>query len=301
MNFNLSDSLIQKIELDLPYQFYVKRDDLLHPLISGNKWRKLKHNLMAAKADDRSILVTKGGNYSNHIYATAAAGKVFNFETIGFIRGEKVDNATLRFAAEQGMHLIFCSRSDFRNINSDTIQMYLKDVDFSKIYFLPEGGTNESALQGTSEIIDEVARQLPNLDWSQTVFAAAVGTGGTFAGMINGAAGRGNLLGIAVLKGNFLEKEVALLCDNTLNNWKINNDYHWGGYAKWTPELIAFIREVEAAYQVPLEPVYTAKLFYGLFELMQKRLIKEGSTIIAVHTGGLQGRIGFTEQHGVQF
>jgi 1-aminocyclopropane-1-carboxylate deaminase/D-cysteine desulfhydrase-like pyridoxal-dependent ACC family enzyme len=273
----------------------------LHPLISGNKWRKLKHNLMASNEQQKSILVTKGGNYSNHIYATAAAGKVFNFETIGFIRGEKVDNATLRFAAEQGMKFVFCNRSDYRNINADNFQAYLNDIDCSKTYFLPEGGTNEKALIGTAEIMDEVTRQLPKLDWSQTIVAAAVGTGGTLAGLINGAAGRGNLLGVAVLKGNFLEKEVSLLCNNAFQNWQINNDYHWDGYAKWTPELIAFIQKIEATYQIPLDPIYTSKLFYALFELMQKRVFKEGSTIIALHTGGLQGRIGFTEQYGIQF
>jgi 1-aminocyclopropane-1-carboxylate deaminase len=301
MNFNLPYSLIQKIELDLPYQFYVKRDDLLHPLISGNKWRKLKHNLVAANEQKKSILVTKGGNYSNHIYATAAAGKVFNFETIGLIRGENVENATLKFAAEQGMQFVFCNRSDFRNINADNVQDYLKGVDISKVYFLPEGGTNEHALKGTSEIVHEIECQLPDLDWTQTILASAVGTGGTLSGMINGAAGRGNLLGVTVLKGHFLEKEVELLSDDSLRNWQITNDYHWGGYAKWTPELIAFIRKVETEYQIPLDPIYTSKLFYGLFELMQKRIFEEGSTIIAIHTGGLQGRIGFAEQHGIEF
>ena len=302
---DLPSSPLQKIKLDLPYELYIKRDDLLHPLISGNKWRKLKYNIEAIKDHQKTIFVTKGGNYSNHIYATAAAGKVFNFRTIGLIRGERVDNATLRFAAAQGMELIFCNRNDYRNINEDNfgdfISSHIQDTNTQDVHFLPEGGTNTLALLGSAEIVTEITAQLPDLDWSKTVLATAVGTGGTLAGMINGAAGRGHLLGIATLKGDFLAREVSQLCDTAHKNWSISNDFHFGGYARWTPELIDFIRGMEQAYDLPLDPIYTSKLFFALFDMMQNRTISEDSIIIAIHTGGLQGRIGFEEQHGISF
>ena len=301
MFFDLPPSPLQKLALDLPYHVYIKRDDLLHETVSGNKWRKLKYNLQAAFATNKSILVTKGGNYSNHIYAMAAAGKLFGFETIGLIRGEALDNATLRFAREQGMTLVFCNRSDYRNITAENYHQYIPENLAKDTFFIPEGGTNQAALRGAAEIVSELKTQLPDLDWSKTIIACAVGTAGTISGIVKGADGSGQILGFAALKGNFLSAYVTQLADNQYNNWRISDDYHFGGYARWTPELIDFIRAFEQQHAVPLEPIYTAKVMYGLVEMMTQRLLPIGSTIIAIHTGGLQGRVGFTEQFGIIF
>ena len=301
MSFDLLPSPLQKLALDLSYDVYIKRDDLLHQTVSGNKWRKLKYNLQAAAAANKSILVTKGGNYSNHIYATAAAGKLFGFQTIGLIRGEALDNATLRFAREQGMTLVFCNRSDYRNIMAENYQQYIPENLVKDTFFIPEGGTNQAALRGAAEIVSELQAQLPDLDWSNAIIACAVGTAGTISGIVKGANGKGQILGLAALKGNFLTTEVAQLTDNQYNNWRVSDDYHFGGYARWTPQLIDFIRAFELQHGVPLEPIYTAKVMYGLTEMMTKQAFPIGSTIIAIHTGGLQGRIGFTEQFSIVF
>ncbi len=282
---------LQKIELpgsEISANIYIKREDKFHPAISGNKWRKLKYNLIEAKKQRKKILLTFGGAYSNHIYATAAAGKLFGFRTIGLIRGEEhlPLNPTLTFAKNNGMKIHYVSRSEYRRrYDSGFIEeVYEK---FGDVYLIPEGGTNLLALKGAAEIIEDI-----NIDFDY--ICSACGTGGTLAGIIAGLNGNKKALGFPVLKGaSFLEKNIENLITDfngkLFNNWQLFLDYHFGGYAKINRDLIDFIFEFEKLNGIQLDPVYTGKMMYGIYDLLLNGYFKSGSTIIAIHTGGLQG------------
>ncbi len=285
---------------DSQLRLFLKREDLIHPTISGNKWRKLKYNLEQASAKKHATLLTFGGAFSNHIYAVAAAGKVFGFQTIGIIRGERRSplNPTLQFALDQGMQLEFVTRSAYRQKNHPT---YLKSLQekWGNFYPIPEGGTNAFALPGCAEIAIEINQQL---SLTPDYICTSCGTGGTMAGIIQGAKTPSKILGFAALKGNFLTKEVAsLLGINEIDptvNWAINNDYHFGGYAKFNVTLIDFINQFKQQHQIPLDPLYTGKMMYGIFELIEQEYFPSGSTIVGIHTGGLQGIAGFNQRFG---
>lgn len=278
----------------------VKRDDLLHPCISGNKWRKLKHNLLEARRLGYQKLLTFGGAYSNHLAAVAAAGREFGFSTLGVVRGEKCEplNATLKFAVECGMGLLFSARANFRQKNHNAILEAL-EFDASEYFVLPPGGSNCLALKGCREMVAEIETQLGELPG---YFCTACGTGATLAGIVTGLAGRKKALGIAVLKGDFLAGDVKNLLENcgenVPENWQVVADYHFGGYAKFDARLIEFINHFKRNTGIPLDPIYTGKLFFALFDLAEKGFFEAGSTILAVHTGGLQGIEGFKERFG---
>ncbi len=293
------DSPIQEIQHDLLQSkgilLLIKRDDLIHPQVSGNKWRKLKYNLLAAKKEQQNTLLTFGGAFSNHIYATAAAGKVFGFKTIGLIRGERIEplNPTLAYAEEVGMELHFISRSDYRKKEDIVYQQQVR-ANFGNFYLIPEGGTNERAIKGCSELVEEVTSQLTALP---DYWCASCGTGGTLSGIIKGLDGRQKVLGFSALKGNFHQKDIEeLLGEKKYNNWQINTQYHFGGYAKFKPTLIDFINTFKKENNIQLEPVYTGKLFYGIYDLIKNDYFPKGSSILAVHTGGLQGIAGFNRR-----
>ncbi|TXK33870.1 1-aminocyclopropane-1-carboxylate deaminase/D-cysteine desulfhydrase [Pontibacter qinzhouensis] len=280
-------------------QLWLKREDLLHPTISGNKWRKLKYNLQEAKQQQKSTLLTFGGAYSNHIAAVAAAGEEFGFRTIGIIRGEEhlPLNPTLHLATTQGMELQYVSREVYRQKSESE---FLKALawQYQEPYILPEGGTNNLAVKGCTEIIADIEIEYDYL-------CCASGTGGTLAGVIAGLEGEKQVLGFPSLKGGaFLQQEIEQLIRNyngkTYNNWQLFTDYHFGGYAKVKPELLAFMQAFWEQHQVPLEPVYTGKMMFGIFNLLQKGFFASSSRIVAVHTGGLQGNAGFRERLGLQ-
>jgi len=270
---------------------FVKREDLNHEHISGNKLRKLKYNLSCAKDHHFDTLLTFGGAFSNHIYATAAAGKANGFRTIGVIRGEEhlPLNPTLQFAEDNGMELHYMDRTSYRLKNSSTVLNELNSL-FGDFYLIPEGGTNELAIQGCMEILNE---EELNFDY----YGLSVGTGGTIAGIIQGLNGKQNVIGFSALKGNFLEAEINNLFRqfNLPNhqNWRVNDDYHFGGYAKAPPELMQFIAAMEKDHQLPLDPVYTGKALFGLLDMITKDAFPKGSKLLFIHTGGLQGRSGF--------
>ena len=278
----------------------VKRDDLLHPNISGNKWRKLKYNLLEAKRLGHSMLLTFGGAYSNHLAATAAAGKVFNFSTLGIVRGEKVlpMNPTLKYAEMCGMELKYMSRANFRNKNQNTIFEDLK-INPNAYYTLPEGGSNCLALKGVAELVMELNAQLAS---PPDYICTACGTGATLAGLILGMKGKGKAIGVPVLKGDFMEKEVNWFlekCDvPSFSNWQIMDGYHFGGYAKFKPALLDFINQFKSDHGIALDPIYTGKLMYAIFDLAGKGFFEEGATVVMLHTGGLQGILGFNERFG---
>jgi 1-aminocyclopropane-1-carboxylate deaminase/D-cysteine desulfhydrase-like pyridoxal-dependent ACC family enzyme len=278
---------------DSGIELFIKRDDLIHPEISGNKWRKLKYNLEEAEKLGKKGLLTFGGAYSNHIYATAAAGKEFGFHTIGVIRGKDAseENPTLSFAKSCGMTLHFIDRDEYRNKNDKDFLEKLK-AEFNEPYIIPEGGANIQGVRGCAEIISEI-------DLSFDYICCPCGTATTLAGLVTGLKGKSKALGFAVLKnGGFLNEEVNKLLNEgqTYKNWSINTDYHFGGYAKADGTLLKFIAELEQKHQIQYEPIYTGKMMYGVYDLVSKGFFKKGERIIAIHTGGLQGLAGLKER-----
>lgn len=294
---------LQKLEARLleerGVELWIKREDLLHPHISGNKWRKLKYNLQEAKQQEYYTLLTFGGAYSNHIAATAAAGREYGFKTIGIIRGEEhlPLNATLSFASSCGMELHYISRDKYRLKTDATFLKELREK-FGKVYILPEGGTNPLAVKGCAEIVRDISISYSHI-------CCSMGTGGTLAGIVAGLAGEHQAIGFPALKGGeFLQEEVEELVQTYngqhYSNWQLITDYHFGGYAKVKPELLAFMERFKQQHHIQLEPIYTGKMMYGLFDLIQKGDFPQGSCVVAVHTGGLQGNAGFKERLGVQ-
>ena len=295
---------LQKIEdpffTQKEVELYLKREDLLHPAISGNKWRKLKYNLSAAREQGKSTLLTFGGAYSNHIAAVAAAGKEYSFKTLGFIRGEEhlPLNPTLTLAANCGMQLFYLDREVYRQKNNPEFIAALQQ-QYPEAYILPEGGTNLLAVKGCTEIVHDI-----NIPFDYICCAA--GTGGTLAGIIAGMQGGKKVIGFPALKrGEFLYPEIQQLVKEytglEYDNWELQTQYHFGGYAKVKPELITFIKDFKAQQGILLEPIYTGKMLFGIFDLIQQDYFKPSSTIVAIHTGGLQGLAGFEERLGIKF
>ncbi len=273
---------------------YIKREDLADLCIGGNKWRKLKYNLIQARQQHAHTLLTFGGAWSNHIYAAAAAGKRFGFKTIGIIRGEAHSelNPTLQFAHDCGMQLEYIDRETYRNKNSNAFidELHQRYGDF---YLLPEGGSNQLALKGCAEIVEDI-----NIPFD--IITVACGTGATLAGIVSALNPDQQAIGFAVLKGaDFLDQDVSnTLTDSShgfAHKWHIEKDYHFGGYAKTSPQLYAFIRQFKTEFNIALDAVYTGKMFYGLFDLISNGAFDKGTRIIAVHTGGLQGNAGYPE------
>lgn len=273
------------------------RIDKVHEHVSGNKWFKLKYNLAKAKEEGYDTLLTFGGAYSNHIYATAVAAKEAGFKSIGIIRGEETLplNPTLRFAVFMGMDLLYVSREQYRNKQDPEFIEKLKEK-FGKFYLVPEGGSNHSAIRGAEEILDE--KLVDKYDY----VVSAVGTGGTLAGLISKLNGKSFVVGISSLKGDFLHDEVRrylkLVKKDHLTNWDISYNYHFGGYAKHKRELIAFINNFKIEQGVALDPIYTGKMMYGVMDMAANERFKPDSKVLAIHTGGLQGIEGFNKRFG---
>lgn len=286
-------SITQKIDLSSfgisNISVYIKREDLLHPFVSGNKLRKLKYNILTAKQQGKTTLLTFGGAFSNHIAATAAAGREIGMATIGIIRGEELfdrveENPTLSFARNCGMHLHFVSREMYTKKDSTEFLSLLIEK-FNDFYLLPEGGTNELAVQGCMEIFDSE-------DSIYDTICAAVGTGGTIAGLIKASENQ-NILGFSALKGTFQYDEIAKYTSKT--NFEITDSYCFGGYGKIDIELIRFINKFHQNTKIPLDPVYTGKMMFGIVDLLKMGYFKENSRIFAIHTGGLQGIAGMNK------
>ena len=242
-------------------RLFVKRDDLIHPEISGNKWRKLKHNITAFQKGDYDAILTFGGAYSNHIHATAAAGQLFGIKTIGLIRGEKTIplNKTLTDAQQWGMQIEYVDRTTYREKSSTEFLDNLKQ-QFGNILIIPEGGANEQGVKGCEEIISEI-----DIDFD--MICCACGTGTTVSGLINSTDKK--VIGFPVLKGgDFLREEINHYVGD--KSYELQTDYHFGGYAKTKPELFDFINNFENKHQILLDQVYTGKLFYGVYDLMKK-------------------------------
>jgi 1-aminocyclopropane-1-carboxylate deaminase len=276
----------------------VKRLDLLHPLVNGNKWFKLKYNVERTLATEHQTLVTFGGAWSNHIHATAAACALSGVRAIGIIRGEepKSYSATLRFAKEQGMELHFVSRLDYEERNTEEFKAWLHN-QYGAFHLVPEGGSNYYGVNGCMEILSESDFE------KYTHVACACGTGATLAGMMLSSKRDMKFIGFSALKGGeFLHDEVIkhieyflmdkLIAEEFRQHFIIDSTHHFGGYGKWSDELISFIQQIEREYQLPLDQVYTGKALFGLLKRIESRSIPDNSNILFVHSGGLQGRLG---------
>ena len=269
---------------------HIKREDLLFPELSGNKYRKLKYNLEAAKAGGHKTLITFGGAFSNHLHATAAAGKQYGFRTIGLVRGEELGekplNPTLARAHEWGMRLIFLNRKDYR-LKSDPDFLKTLVESHGPAYLLPEGGTNELAVRGCSEILTPADRDFTHI-------CCPVGTGGTLAGLARSAQPEQHILGYPALKAPDLQSELRTWISE--DNWALVPEYHFGGYGKINPELIGFINDFKKKTGIPLDPVYTGKMLFGILADLRRGRLGSGSRVLAIHTGGLQGIAGMNMQ-----
>ncbi len=279
-------------------ELWVQRLDLLHPQVSGNKWYKLKYNLAEAQAQGHHTLLTFGGAHSNHLYATAAAGRLFGFRTIGLVRGEPHEplNPTLQFAHDCGMAIAYLDRATYR-AKADPAFIASLRQSWGEFYLLPEGGSNALAVRGCAEILDSLPHHFD-------LVACACGTGCTLAGLLASPASPElhgtKFLGFPVLKGgDFLTQEVEKLLASAAPRvytgprraYELIGQYHFGGYAKTKPPLLAFIDQFMAQHPISLEPVYTGKLFYGVYDLLGQGYFPPGSRVLLLHSGGLRPQV----------
>ncbi|KOT32185.1 1-aminocyclopropane-1-carboxylate deaminase [Streptomyces caelestis] len=262
----------------------LKRDDLIHPELVGNKWRKLAPNL--DEAAGRTVL-TFGGAYSNHLRATAAAGRLLGLRTVGVVRGQELAdrplNPSLARCAADGMRLHFVDRSTYRRkTEPETLAAVLRAADAEDAYVVPEGGSNPAAVRGCRALGEELAGRAD-------VVAVACGTGGTLAGLAAGLGCGTRALGIPVLKGGFLAEDVRTLQSEAFGgprgDWSLDDRFHFGGYARVPPELDAFAEDFQHRHGVPVERLYVAKLLYALVALVDDDAFPRGSTVAAVITG----------------
>ncbi len=290
---DLNKSITQKITLPNltdSVEIYLQREELIHPFVNGNKYYKLKYNLQKAKEENFETLLTFGGAYSNHIYAVSAAAKLFGFNSIGIIRGEEYKplNPTLQFAVNNGMKLHYVNRTIYRKRTDSKFREEIAE-QFGEVYIIPEGGTNELALKGAAEILNNIS-----IDYD--FVCSPVGSGGTLAGLICGLKDGKQAIGFSALKGaEYLFETVKQLLPPSIkqcNNWIINTNYHFGGFAKIDQELIEFMEWFKTENYITLDPLYTGKMMYGINDLLKRKYFPNGSKLIAIHTGGLQGLAG---------
>ncbi|MCE9954103.1 pyridoxal-phosphate dependent enzyme, partial [Aeromonas allosaccharophila] len=272
-------------------ELWCKRDDLIHPAISGNKWRKLKYHLLHAREHGKQHLLSFGGAYSNHIHALAAAGYQTGLRTTGIIRGEAdaVSNTTLRDARRWGMDLVFVDRQSYRQRQDPD---WLAQFDAPDTLIVPEGGSSPLAIPGVAELVGEVP-------FSPDLWVLPCASGGTLAGLVAGKRDREQILAIAVLKGGgFIADEVCRLhpAAASISGWRIALDHHDGGYAKFSPALWQWVEDFSADTGLPLEPIYSGKAMWGLFRELAAGRIAPGSKIVFIHTGGMQGLAWLREQ-----
>lgn len=276
-------------------QLFIQRDDLLHPDVSGNKFRKLKYNIQYAIDQGYETILTFGGAYSNHIAATAAAAKLANLKSIGLIRGEKQIplNHTLQTAVDNGMELHYVSRTDYRRKQEE---VFLEELNskFGFVFIIPEGGTNQLAIKGVGEM---------KADWQEAYDFIAVpfGSGGTSVGIYS-VLDNQQLLIFSALKGDNVSDEFkSVLTENHIvdnGNWKMMNQYHFGGYAKVKPELVDFVNEFKKNHKIQLDLIYNGKMLFGLYDLIKSDYFSRETKLLAIHTGGIQGNKGMEERLG---
>ncbi|CAG5076957.1 1-aminocyclopropane-1-carboxylate deaminase/D-cysteine desulfhydrase [Parvicella tangerina] len=291
------ERLPEKLGKPFDVELWIKRDDLIHPVISGNKYRKLKYNLLEVNKNNFNHVLTFGGAHSNHIASTAYLCKQFDLKCTGIIRGEEAKqiSPTLKASLEAGMDCQYVSRSEYRNKNTPTYLEALQ-TKYPSAYIIPEGGANELGIKGCEEIVTE-CKDLTDFDF----ITVDCGTGATLAGMVRQLQPHQKAIGVQVLKGqDFISNEVEDFSPNYSDKFEIWTAYHFGGYAKFQPELIQFMRWFYDQTSIKLDPIYTGKQFYAVFDQLKNGFFPKGSRIILTHTGGLQGIEGFEERYGLE-
>lgn len=291
---DLSKSILQKIDDINGVSLYLKRDDLIHEDVSGNKWRKLKEHVNFAVKNNIDTIETFGGAYANLLPSVAATGKIYGVKTIGTVRGEEVSNPTLDHCRELGMELRFVGRTEFKELARDQREVIVK----GKTLIVPEGGASKYGVFGCEDIVNEIAKDFD-------VITVDAGTGATAAGMIRALKPHQKLVVIPVLKGGWMKAEIQRLYEDAYgetcpDNYEVIEDYHFGGFVKWNMELIEFIKQFKSKYGVQLDPIYTGKQLYGVLDLIEKGYFSGMKNVVSVHTGGLQGIAGFEERFGVK-
>lgn len=274
---------IQEISIHKNVKLFIKREDLIHPRISGNKYWKLFYNInnYLERNPEKPYIITFGGAFSNHIAAVSAVGSMSGIPTLGIIRGEELkdkwrDNATLLFAKRNGMNLKFVTRDEYRH--KEKLTEFLQS-EFPEALVVPEGGTNEEAVKGVKMMLNE---QTKDFDYLCT----AVGTGGTIAGISRFCEDNQKVIGFKVVDDASLENRISEL---TLKRNFNLIDSGFGGYGKINDENIRFINDFKEKYNIPLEPIYTGKMMQKVFELINEDYFPENSRVLCFHTGGLQG------------
>ena len=292
MNLNFP-SKITKISSNFLHQkqveIFIKRDDVIHPIISGNKWRKLKYNFQAAADEGYDTILSFGGVFSNHLHALSYACNYFGFGSIGVVRDtdQKKETPTLSFCKKNKMKLYYLDRNQYRQKKSIHIINLLKK-EFGKFYLIPEGGNNLLGLKGCQEIFDEI-------DIDYDYLCSPVGTGCTAAGLIKSMKNNKKFIGFAPFKKTIEQSEnIKNFCDFKLyNNWELISDIHFGGFGKIDSNLIKFVRRFKIDFNMELDLIYTGKLFYSLFNMIKNNAFDKRTKILVIHTGGLQGLNGF--------
>lgn len=281
---NVKNTINQSLGEINGYSIFIKREDLLHPVVSGNKFRKLKYIFKEIITNKIPVVITFGGAFSNHLAATAALGNELGVKTIGIVRGQEWRNKinesnTLSYCYSKKMDLICVSREAYKKKEtSDEIQKYLKTI--SNYRLIPEGGTESISVKGCAEILRPI-------DSKFDVICSSLGTGGTLAGLITASYKKQFILGFNALNSSSAINLVNYYTKK--KNWEIINDFTFGGYGKIKPELINFMNNFYKQYKIPLDPVYTGKMLFAIFELIKKNKWRWGKKILVIHTGGLQG------------
>jgi 1-aminocyclopropane-1-carboxylate deaminase len=286
MDVILKNSINEKVHFinNSGLQLFLKREDKIHNIISGNKYRKLKFNLIKAKELGFKGLLTFGGAYSNHIPAVAYAAKKNGFKSRGFIRGEEIvnnylENPTLKYSHDLGMKFNFLSRSNYKLKTNEYYLTKLKKK-FKDYYFIPEGGTNALGVLGCQEILNDNDKKFDYI-------CCSVGTGGTICGLINSSSENQKIIGFSSINKNYLLNDITKFVTN--ENWMLVDDFSFGGYGKVNEELIEFMNNFRLKYGILLDPIYTSKLVYGVLNLITNNFFKPNSKILMIHTGGHQG------------
>jgi len=286
MDVILKNSINEKVHFvnNSGLQLFLKREDKIHNIISGNKYRKLKFNLINAKELGFKGLLTFGGAYSNHIPAVAYAAKINGFKSLGFIRGEEIvnkylENPTLKYSHDLGMKFKFLSRSNYKLKTNEYFLRKLKKK-FKDYYLIPEGGTNALGVLGCQEILNDNDKEFDYI-------CCSVGTGGTICGLINSSNENQKIIGFSSINKNYLLNDITKFVTN--ENWMLIDDFSFGGYGKVNNELIEFMNNFRLKYGILLDPIYTSKLVYGVLNLITNNFFKPNSKILMIHTGGHQG------------
>lgn len=306
MILELPDVKIQKIEEPLfdakNVHVYIQREDEIHPIISGNKWRKLRFNIEKAIQLKKKSLLTFGGAHSNHLHATAEACKLAQLKGIGIVRGERIESQTIIDCEKAGMELHFVSREEYRLHDN---KEFLNDLNekFDYPFIIPQGGNNFYGTLGCTEILNH-SKMNPDF------IIVGSGTGNTASGILLSLKEHQKLITIPALKGNFMAEEIEnavftyLMDQETteeyLSKLEVLNNYHFGGFAKYKPELIAFMQSFYKQHKIKLDPIYTNKVMFALYDLIKLNHFPENSKILAIHTGGLQGIKGFEKRYNLQ-